>query len=300
VHAVDPHAVAPRAVRRGGGRSAGSLVVRGLVAALAFLCCLTGSAALTGCGADAGADGDPGREPAGASGWRLVWSDDFDRLDPAHWNVQDLASRRNEEWQYYSPDDVSVVDGRLRLTSRRDVSIGDRTFSSGAVDSYQRFSFTYGRVEIVAKLPAMGQGVWPALWMLETGCHPSGAPCPWPTRGAGEIDIMEAVNQPSPYYGNLHYGTEAGVSLSPGPIEFAAPQLSAGFHTFAVEWEAGGVVRWFLDGTQLAERSAPGHLDAPMYLFLNTALGGSWPGPVAESTPFPQRFEIDAVRVLQR
>lgn len=235
-----------------------------------------------------------------SANWKLIWQDDFDSWDPGHWNAQNLASPRNQEWQHYTPDNVSVAGGRLRLTSRRNTPVGDRTFTSGAVDTYGKFSFTYGRVEIEAKLPAMGPGVWPALWMLGDGCHPSGDPCPWPTMGANEIDIMEAVNQPTPYYVNLHFGSEVARSLTPGKIEYAAPDLSRSFHTFAVEWAPDGVVRWFYDGTLIGERSAPGSFTGPMYLFMNTALGGDWPGPVTEATVFPQEFEIDAVRVYQR
>ncbi len=40
--------------------------------------------------------------------------------------------------------------------------------------------------------------------------------------------------------------------------------------------------------------------DMPMYLYLNTAVGGEWPGSPDASTVFPQTFEIDYVRVLQR
>lgn len=260
----------------------------GLTLLVVLICALT---VAPGC-----ASGDA----TAAAGWQLIWRDDFDSLDPMRWNVQNLASTRNQEWQYYTPDNVAVAAGRLRLTSQRDTPVGDRTFTSGAVDTYGKFSFTYGRVEIDAKLPVMGPGVWPALWMLENGCHPSGHPCPWPTKGANEIDIMEAVNQSTPYYGNLHFGTELGQSLTPGKIEYASPDLSSSFHTFAIEWEEGGTVRWYFDGLQIGERSAPGYFTGPMYLFLNTALGGEWPGPVTDATPFPQEFEIDAVRVYQR
>ncbi len=253
-----------------------------------LLCAVTVAAGCVRAGATASAD------------WKLVWQDGFDSLDPRHWNVQNLPSARNQEWQYYRPQNVTVSGGRLMLTSQRDTPVGDRTFTSGAVDTYGKFSFTYGRVEIDAKLPTMGPGVWPALWMLEDGCHPSGHPCPWPTPGAGEIDIMEAVNQPTRYFGNLHFGTEIGQSRTPGKIEYAAPDLSRAFHTFAVEWAPGGTVRWFFDGSPIGERNAAGHFTGPMYLFINTALGGEWPGPVTDATAFPQEFEIDAVRVYQR
>jgi beta-glucanase (GH16 family) len=234
-------------------------------------------------------------------GWQLVLHDEFDggTVDGSVWNVQDLASPRNNELQYYAPHQVTVAAGRLRLTSDR-TPAGDRMYSSAAVDTYGTFSFTYGRVEIRARLPEMGQGVWPALWLLGAGCNPVGGPCPWPTAGSNEIDVMEAVNDPTTFHTNLHYGTAVGTSLSPGPDTWTHPGLSKGFHTYAVEWEPGGVVRWYLDEDLLGQRTAPGFLDQPMYLLMNTAIGGDWPGPPDASTPFPQHFDIEHVRVYQR
>ena len=234
-------------------------------------------------------------------GWTLVLEDDFDGdlLDAAVWTAHDLPSPRNNELQYYSPRNVDLADGRLRLSSRREAASG-RDFTSGAVDTYEKIAVTHGRVEVTARLPAMGQGVWPALWLLETGCAPRGGHCPWPTRGASEIDIMEAVGSASTMYTNLHHGDVPGTSWSPGPGVHEGLELSARMHTFAVEWGPGGSVRWFLDGDQLAERSAPGYFERPMYLIMNTAIGGDWPGPPDAWTPFPQTFEIDRVRVYRR
>jgi beta-glucanase (GH16 family) len=117
------------------------------------------------------------------AGWTLLWQDEFqeESLDWFRWNAQDVPSPRNHELQYYTPNEVRVSDGHLRLSSHR-AAFGDRAFTSGAVDTYGKFSFTYGRVEVSARLPRMGQGIWPALWMLGAGCNPLGPPCPWPTR----------------------------------------------------------------------------------------------------------------------
>lgn len=242
--------------------------------------------------------GDRGRQ---RPDWDLVFSDEFtgQQVDYFKWNVQDLASSRNNEEQYYTPNNVGLDRGQLRLTSERE-SFQGRAYTSGAVDTYRKFSFTYGRVEIRARLPVMGQGIWPALWMLGEGCNPVGQPCPWPTAGSNEIDILEATNTPTMLYNDSHHGTQLGQSMSPGRCERPVEDLSKGFHTFALEWEAGGVLRWYLDDEQVCERQLPGFFDAPMYLFLNTAIGGALPGPVADDTAFPQRFDIDSVRVYQR
>jgi beta-glucanase (GH16 family) len=235
------------------------------------------------------------------AGWTLLWQDEFDgeSLDWFRWSAQDTASPRNHELQYYTPNEVRVSGGQLHLSSRR-AAYRDRAFTSGAVDTYGKFSFTYGRVEVRARLPKMGQGIWPAVWMLGAGCNPLGPPCPWPTAPATEIDILEAVNSPTTLHTNLHYGTSPGTTLSAGPTSRPVSDLSDSFHTFALEWEPGGVIRWFLDDELFDERRVPGWFDQPMYLLMNTAVGGDWPGPPASDTAFPQQFAIDSVRVYQR
>jgi beta-glucanase (GH16 family) len=234
-------------------------------------------------------------------GWKLLLHDEFDgeRLDDQLWNAEDLPSSRNHELQYYTPDLITVGDGHLRLSSER-AARGSQPFSSAAVDTYGKFSFTYGRVEVRARLPEMGQGIWPAVWLLGTGCNPTGAPCAWPTAGSNEIDIMEAVNSPTRTFTNMHHGIRVGTSLSTGSREHTGVDVTADFHTFAIEWEPGGVVRWYRDDDLLTERSAPGFFDQPMSLILNTAVGGDWPGPPADDTAFPQHFDVDFVRVYQR
>jgi beta-glucanase (GH16 family) len=234
-------------------------------------------------------------------GWRLVFHDEFDggQLDQDAWNAQDLPSPRNNELQHYSPELVSVGDGRLRLTSEQ-VARGGRPFSSAAVDTYGKFAFLHGRVEVRAKLPEMGQGLWPAVWLLGSGCNPTGSPCAWPTTGSEEIDIMEGVNLRTRMFTDLHHGTSVGTSLSTGAVEHAGPDLGARFHTFAVEWEPGGVARWYRDDDLLSVRTVPGAFSSPMSLILNTAVGGDWPGPPSADTVFPQHFDVDFVRVYQR
>ncbi|MCL4156321.1 UNVERIFIED_CONTAM: hypothetical protein GTU68_065477, partial [Idotea baltica] len=57
-------------------------------------------------------------------------------------------------------------------------------FSSGRVRTKHRGDWKYGRIEVRAKLP-IGQGIWPAIWMLPTDDTYGG----W--ANSGEIDIME-------------------------------------------------------------------------------------------------------------
>jgi len=48
---------------------------------------------------------------------------------------------------------------------------------------------------------------------------------------------------------------------------------------------------WHLTGSQVP--------DEPMYLVLNLAVGGIYPGPPDETTKFPATFEIDRIRITK-
>lgn len=226
------------------------------------------------------AQGDP-------PGWQLVWADEFDgpNLDISKWDPADKPGNTNNELQYYAPDEVYLEAGDLVLRSRQR-SYGGRSYTSGLVLTRQLFAQTFGRVEVRAKLPGT-QGIWPAHWMLpETG--------EWPP----EIDITELKGQlPNTVYMTHHWGQWPNVQ-SRGTT-YTGPDFTAGYHTFAVEW-APGRIRWFVDGVQRFESVSQGVPAEPMYIILNTAVGGDFLGNPDGSTVFPQHHRIDYVRVYTR
>jgi hypothetical protein len=81
---------------------------------------------------------------------------------------------------------------------------------SGRINTKLGAKIKYGRVEVVAKLPA-GDWLWPAIWMLPK----DNVYGPWPR--SGEIDIMESRGNDKNYAqgGNnivsstLHFGPDA-------------------------------------------------------------------------------------------
>ena len=223
---------------------------------------------------------------AADSKWHPIWSDEFDgpSIDATKWRVEDAALVKNNELQYYAPDEVYIEDGKLVLRSRQR-PMGEREYTSGLVETKGKFSVLYGRVDIRAKLPR-GQGLWPAHWMLP-------ADGSWPP----EIDIMEIVgSQPEALVMSLHNG--AWPDIDSQSSDHLGPDLSADFHVFSIEWEPGSL-RWLLDGQQQFAVTE-GVPDKPFYLILNTAVGGMMPGNPDETTVFPQYHVIDYVRVFAR
>jgi len=141
--------------------------------------------------------------------WKLIWEDHFDgtQLNASNWNIaNNFYHDGNQELQLYVKDEVYLSGGNLHLrSSHRYVcspwptkalhfvtyrSYKGYNYTSGWIDTLKKFSVTYGRIEIRAKLPG-GKGLWPAHWML-----PEDLSC-WPTEG--EIDIMVFCIQPSAY-----------------------------------------------------------------------------------------------------
>jgi len=196
-----------------------------------------------------------------------------------------------------------------------------RGYTSARIRTKNLLDLQYGRIEVRAKLPH-GQGLWPAIWMLPTENRYGG----WPH--SGEIDIMEAINLNAEgadnlIYGTLHYGEAWPNNSYSNTTTDLAPTPWLEFHEYAIEWEQNEI-RWFIDGQHYATqrpattsslgwftvRNVPGvdpsptsdagiPFNHPFHLILNVAVGGDWPGDVGDSTVFPQRMEIDYVRVYQ-
>jgi len=217
--------------------------------------------------------------------WIRTWSDEFTNstIDTTKWNISNYAPNKNAELEYYSPVAVTSTGGNLVITSTN-VPRGGRAYTSGEVTTLNKYSQTYGRFEARCKLPRT-KGMWPAFWMLPASQG-------WPP----EIDIMEMLgHQPTRVYMSHHWGTAAALqSFSQG---WTGPDFSAGFHEFRVDWYPDALL-WQVDGVQ---RVADGNAvpQEPMYLILNNAVGGIWPGNPDGTTVFPQQYQIDWVRAYK-
>ena len=229
--------------------------------------------------------------------WRLVWSDDFDTLDPDKWELIDTSRPTNNSLQDYLPEQIRVKDGRLEILSENKPS-RDLPYRSGKIVS--RRAQRLGRWEVRARLPGT-PGMWPAIRLLPEG--------PWPT--GGEIDIMEnRGNQPTITSSAFHWGTRNPDSHD----SFGTEQQTAigedlvsysdGFHTFACEW-VENQLRFYVDDMHHATyyNDELGYflpkLSAPMRLVINTAIGGDFLPSPDETTAWPQRFLVDWVRVYE-
>lgn len=239
--------------------------------------------------------------------YTLAWEDNFDgtTVNTSKWAFQTgtgcptLCNWGNNELQYYRAENATVAGGFLTITARQQ-AFGGKSYTSARLRSLGLADFTYGKIEMRAKLP-IGRGLWPAFWMLPTN-SPYGN---WPM--SGEIDIMEYVgHQPAQVFGTLHYGNPNQIYSSTS-TSLASGTFHDGFHTFAIEWEPNRI-RWLVDDVQYACKSNwissaggyPAPFDKPFHMLLNLAVGGNLPGSPDGSTVFPQEFVIDYVRVWQK
>ena len=243
-------------------------------------------------------------------GWALVWNDEFDgpALNLEKWSFE-IGGHGwgNNELQYYSDDDSTafIQDGKLVI--RADLvpqgtgsSDNLRYFSSARLRTSGKGDWRYGRIEVKAKL-ALGQGIWPAIWMLPTDWMYGG----WPE--SGEIDIMEHVGyDPGRVHGSIHTGSyNHKINTQRGGSKLL-DKISSKFYVYAIEWYEDRI-DFLIDDAKYFSFQNEGKNDfntwpfnQRFHLLINIEVGGDWPGSPDETTQFPTEMEVEYVRVYEK
>jgi beta-glucanase (GH16 family) len=235
---------------------------------------------------------------AQAQNYQLIWADEFDgvTINLNHWTHEigtGSSGWGNNELQYYTSNSSNsfVSNGSLKINAINQ-SFGQSNYTSARIVTKDKFSFQYGKVEARIKMP-MGQGLWPAFWMLGQNINAAG----WP--GCGEIDIMEHVNSNPEINGTMHWDNGGHVSWGGSTACDASV-----FHDYSVIWDADGI-HWLVDGIEYHSGNISNNINGTeefhqsFFLILNLAVGGNWPGSPDLSTVFPSTMEVDYVRVYQ-
>jgi len=222
-----------------------------------------------------------GLPPAIDSSWKMSFDDEFSDSD-VNWGTwqnggQNWGSGGNGEQQEYLAGECSEANGTLQLQAENKSANGKR-YSSCMVNTLGTFQQTYGYFEFRGKIP-QGQGLWPAFWLYNSAL--SGAP---------EIDVMENLgNNTSTYYATYH--SNSGQQQQ----TYNGVNLANGYHTYGVKWTPDAIT-FYLDN--VAVRTVTSNIyQGPMFLLINLAVGGNWPGSPNASTSFPSTFNVDYVRV---
>lgn len=241
----------------------------------------------------------------------LVWSDEFEgtgAVDTSKWfhqtQLPDGVNWYNGELQHYTDRlDNSYVDGGfLHIVAKKETFTDQgqtKTYTSARLNS--KFAFTYGRVEVRARLP-FGQGTWPAIWSLgkniiEPGAYWTGdfGTVAWPA--CGEIDIMEHWGYNQNYVQSaLHTPSSFGNTVNLGGV--LATDVSNQFHVYGLEWTPEKM-KFSIDGnvyyTYAPDPKDPDNwpFTADQYLLLNVAMVGAVTPSFTQSP-----MVIDYVRVF--
>jgi beta-glucanase (GH16 family) len=246
------------------------------------------------------------------------WSQDFSSLDnrinPKYWNVSSgPAQNSNNEAEYYTPANVKVQNGALNIIAQKQPEPDSYNYSSGRLDTQNKVSFLYGRIDVTAKLPN-GVGTWPAVWLLPTNnYYENFSPASDPLRylNGGEIDLAEEVGlQPSLNYGIIHTlnasVTRNGIGLY-NTIYLANNNTT--YYTYSMLWTPTSITfevnnQPYFTYTRIAGSSyATWPFDQPFYLIMNLAIGGSWggedtlqfPGNGIDNSIFPTSMSIKSI-----
>jgi len=144
-------------------------------------------------------------------------------------------------------------------------------------------------------------GLWPAWWTL-------GVSGRWPANG--EIDIMEFYREK--LLANIACiggNRNAEWYSKTKPIDSLGGQTWASqFHTWRMDWDENAIALYVDDVlmnqvelSKLENKDGSGinPFKQPHYMLLNLAMGGQNGGSLAD-TKFPNRFEVDYVRVYQK
>lgn len=239
--------------------------------------------------------------PTSYAGLSLLWSDEFNGtgINANTWNYETGGGGwGNNELENYTntTKNAFITNGGYLVIEARKES--DGTYTSARLQTLGKKEFTYGRMDIRAKLPKT-KGIWPAIWMLGSNISST----PWPA--CGELDIMELLgNQPNKVYGTMHWGQAGQGSTHIGDsYVLSNNDFSDKFHVFSIVWDSSKI-EWYVDNVKYftgnkSDVNGTYPFDKSFFFLLNVAIGGNWPGAPDASTVFPQRMIVDYIRVYQ-
>lgn len=258
----------------------------------------------------------------------LVWSDEFansgtanGQPNPSVWTYDTGTNCcGNNELETYcawgstagpctptNPNAYVGTDGYLHVVA---LHPSTSVYTSARLKSQGLFSFQYGRIEARMMLPE-SQGMWPAFWLLGNNI----TTLSWPA--CGEADIMEHIdgNNPPPYVGgtapgydwiagSVHGGPSGSAEVNGSQQYHPAGFSAAVWHTYGMIWSKGQVQYYVDSPSNVYATFNPSNFkgtwpfdQGPMFILLNLAVGGDWPGSPNASTIFPGNMLVDYVRI---
>ncbi|HSC53829.1 MAG TPA: glycoside hydrolase family 16 protein [Phnomibacter sp.] len=248
--------------------------------------------------------------------YQLIWADEFNndgKPDSSNWRYE-RGFVRNEEHQWYQEDNAYCKNGLLVIEGRREAKPNPKFkpggkdwrnrdsihYTSSSINTSTKHSWQYGRFVMRGKIN-INDGLWPAWWTL-------GIKGEWPANG--EIDIMEYYNKKLlANIASAEGRNKAYWFSNTFPIDSVGGQKWASqFHVWRMDWDEQEIAL-YVDNVLLNKVAVenlynrdgrqPHPFKQPHYMLLNLAIGGLNGGDPAH-TQFPNKFEVDYVRVYQK
>tara|TARA_B110000444_G_C18850616_1_gene605283 strand:+ start:1055 stop:1852 length:798 start_codon:yes stop_codon:yes gene_type:complete len=231
----------------------------------------------------------------------LIWSDEFN-VDGApsslNWYLETIPPNNGSWWnnedQYYTDrrENSIVENGVLKIIAKKE-EYQQKSYTSARMTTQNLFDFKYGEVHVKAKLP-LGQGTWPAIWMMGKNFSNIG----WPL--CGEIDIMEhGDGNPGQVSSAVHLANSDGNHYFLRGEQLIENESSE-FHIYKLIWSASKIEFYVDDKKHHAfnvDSSMP--FDKPFFFILNVAMGGDFTNGNIDPNFTSASMEIDYVRVYQ-
>lgn len=234
----------------------------------------------------------------------FMFFDDFDTdgiPDPDKWVLSKKASSDWNDEMSESYDQAYVEDGVLVLVGEK----VDGEYKAGGIETNGKFDFTFGKVEVRARISRHPDGAFPAIWMMPRKFIYN----KWPN--CGEIDIMEHIKQEPYIHQTLHTHYTYTLGIKNPPTSTMVTLDYADWNTYGIEWTedkitflVNGVATFTYPNLYLENEAEmqqwPFTKDSSFYIILNMGLGGdrpgSWAGKIDDNN-LPAIMEVDWVKV---
>jgi hypothetical protein len=261
-----------------------------------------------------------------ASSGRVLFEDDFagNSLSRNHWNPY-ICDYNSHGWPWLMQPSVAVpssaigakdglnaaydlpsairVDDGLTLRAYRGTRAAgyswtgsvicsrptSNNFGAGTVHT-SGFTFADARVEIRAKMPDLSGGQWPSIWFLPA----------WDDHGA-EIDLFEGGFLSKKTNPNRLMAVKLFSSGNQQQLLDCRTDLSAGYHTYAMEYRQGSSIKIFFDDSNVYTytRNVP---VGPYFIILSNGIASAhtagWHTQVSNSASAINLMQVSSVRVL--
>jgi hypothetical protein len=225
----------------------------------------------------------------------LIWSDEFDytgAINPDKWTHEVREQWYNNEEQSTTNllENSKVEDGKLKITAIKKAN-GD--YTSARIRTYKKLDFTYGRIDIKAKMPSKTNGVWPAIWLLGSNYES----IDWPA--CGEIDIQEYAHTNNFNVQSTVHQPDGYAGQGDSNVTYDYSDIDEKFHLYSLVWTKEALTFYVDDKPHhIVGNSCALPFNWDFYLILNFAMGGDMGGDI-DSGFTSDSMEIDYVKVYQ-